>query len=85
MNRKSKMYKFFYKVATYANKNWKGNFTPEELATYAEDLCEEAKRSDNIYHTHAICVLTDNLIEDADNGSDEADDLVEGIKYWCAV
>ena len=30
-------YTDFYDIAEYANENWKGNFTPKEIACYTYD------------------------------------------------
>ena len=34
-------YADFYDIAEHGNENWKGNFTPKEIACYAYDYKEE--------------------------------------------
>lgn len=44
----------FYDIATYGNENWKGSFTPKEIACNAYDyLCEfkYSKRDGKLNHT----------------------------------
>ena len=38
-------YSDFYNIASYGNKNWKGSFTPKEIACYAYDYYEDYKQS----------------------------------------
>ena len=38
-------YGFFYDVAEYGNKNWKGNFSPKEVAQFAHDYFTEFENS----------------------------------------
>lgn len=38
-------YEFFYNIATYGNTNWKGNYTPKEIACNAYDYLVEFEAS----------------------------------------
>lgn len=74
-------YNFFYDIAIYGNENWKGVYTPKEVACNAYDyLCafEESKESQEPHDV--IKELTKLLEED---GSDKAKEwlynIVEGL------
>lgn len=71
---------FWYDVATYGNANWKGNFTPKEIAesTY-EYLCEWEATLSECEVTPNIDNLMHQLHEDYCNGSTEALELLESI------
>lgn len=60
-------YQFFYKVATYANKAWRGFFSEEEVATaaynYLVDYQNIKSREAKLEET-SICGLLENLKED---------------------
>ena len=63
-------YSDFYDIATYGNANWKGSFTPKEIACNAYDyLCEFEASKANEEPTHTIEELAKLLVED---GSEEA-------------
>lgn len=67
----------FYKLAEYGNENWKGNFTPLEIASNAYDYKIEYDYS--IEHnkpTYTMIELCKLLIEDMDN-ADYTDTLEE--------
>lgn len=38
-------YEFFYNIATYGNANWKGSYTPKEIACNAYDYLVEFEAS----------------------------------------
>lgn len=70
-------YSFFYDIANYGNENWKGSYTPKEVAYNAYDyLCafEESKESKE--PTHTIKELCKLLAED---GSGKAKDWLYEI------
>lgn len=59
----------FYDIAEYGNENWKGSFTPKEIACNAYDyLCEFNASKVNEEPTHTIKELAKLLAED---GSEE--------------
>lgn len=63
-------YEDFYDIAEYGNKNWKGSFTPREIACNAYDyLCEFEESKKNGEATHTIKELARLLAED---GTEEA-------------
>lgn len=71
-------YRDFYRIADYANKQWKGGFAPIDIAENAYAyLCEfqasEAKGEPN----NTIKTLLTNLDEDIANGEEHED-----VKYW---
>ncbi len=62
-------YSDFYDIAEYGNENWKGSFTPREIASNAYDyLCEYQASKENNEPTEIIKTLCSLLAED---GSDE--------------
>ena len=62
-------YDDFYSIAEYGNKNWKGCFTPREIANNAYDcLCEFQESKANNDPTEVIKTLCSLL---AEAGSDE--------------
>lgn len=67
----------FLKIAKYANKNWKGGFTPKEIAENAKIYYEEWELSKEqgkaTYTMEELCKL---LIEDIENGSEEAEEFL---------
>ena len=66
-------YDDFYTIAEYGSENWKGNFTPREIACNAYDyLCEFQESKANNEPTEIIKTLCSLLAED---GSDEC-------KWW---
>lgn len=69
----------FYDIAEYGNKNWKGNFTPKEIAENAyEYLCEFYASLEHTRVTSAIQELLQLLDED---GSNEALEYANAIRY----
>lgn len=73
-------YEFWYDVATYDNTNWKGNFTPKEIAMNAfEYWCEWKATLDSDKVTANLDTLMQQLHEDYCNGSVEAIKLLEAI------
>ena len=65
-------YKDFYDIATYGNENWKGSFTPKEIACNAYDYLVEFEESKKNGVTETIKELIRLLAEDGD----------EDAKYW---
>lgn len=64
-------YGFFYDIAEYGNANWKGNFSPKEIACYAYDYLvefEESKAKGGYHISSTIQELLRLLDED---GSEE--------------
>ena len=60
-------YSFFYDIAEYGNANWKGNFSPKEIACYAYDYLvefEESKAKGGYYISSTIQELLRLLDED---------------------
>ena len=64
----------FYDIAEYASENWKGNFTPKEIACYAYDYYADflwSKANNEI--SDVIDGLIKNLEEDLANMPDNED------------
>lgn len=58
-------YSDFYDIAEYGNANWKGNFTPKEIAENAYDyLCEFKESMEHTRVTHTIQELLELLNTD---------------------
>lgn len=77
---------FWYSVAEYANENWKGGFTPKEVAEGAyEYLCEWKATLQDDKVTYNLDVLMHQLHEDYCEGSADAirllDQIVDELKY----
>lgn len=73
-------YSDFYDIAVYGNENWKGSFTPKEIAQNAHDYMAEYEFSINRKEaTHTIKVLYDNLNDDCKNANEEEN---ADISYW---
>lgn len=71
-------YKDFFEIMTYASTNWKGCYTPLEIAEYAHDMCNEYENcKKHGYVSYHINELYKNLFEDYSNGIDDAD-----VEYW---
>lgn len=71
-------YSGFYDIAEYANENWKGSFTPKEIACNAHEYYEDfvwSKANNKVACT--IQDLLENLEEDARNMTDNED-----VKEW---
>ena len=67
-------YADFYDIVEYANENWKGNFTPKEIACYAYDYYSDflwSKVNNEI--SDVIDGLIKNLEEDLANMPDNED------------
>ena len=72
-------YTFWYDVAEYGSENWKGNFTPREIALYAyEYQCCWDNTLDNKVLSPLLRELMNELRED---GTDKATEFLEEIKY----
>jgi hypothetical protein len=66
-------YEDFYDIAAYGNENWKGSYTPKEVAQNAYDYYSDFKASkESGIVMHSISKLIELLAED---GSEDA-------KYW---
>ena len=73
-------YKLFRKIATYANENWKGNFTKDECEENIGMLLGEFEESKKCgEYTPAIQSLLENLRTDVVNGSVEAQKYITDI------
>lgn len=74
-------YKDFYEIAEYGNENWKGSFTPREIAENAYDyLCEFETSKETKYMTHTMVELVKLLNEDgSEEGSYWAEQIVTEI------
>ena len=60
-------YEDFYKIAEYGNENWKGNFSPLEIATNAYDYKVEYDYSiEQNKPTRTMIELCRLLVEDMD-------------------
>ena len=77
INMKKMEYSDFYDIAEYGNENWKGSFTPKEVAQNAYDyLCEYEETVKQGKETHTIKELLKLLQEDNDNSKNE------NVSYW---
>ena len=73
---------FWYDVAEYANENWKGGFSPKEVAENAyEYLCEWEFTMKVGVVTPTIETLMEQLHEDLINGNEKAEEFHDEIKY----
>lgn len=73
-------YNDFYAIAEYGNANWKGGYTPKEIACIAYDyLCEYQASIEQGKPTHTMQELCNLLEEDYKNGSEEAKEFLERI------
>lgn len=73
-------YGFWYDVSQYANDNWKGCFTPKEIAEGAyEYLCEWEGTLKDGKVTSVLDTLMHQLHEDYCNGSNEAVEILNTI------
>lgn len=71
---------FWYDVAVYCNANWKGGFTPKEIAENAfEYWCEWKTTLDSDKVTANIDDLMHQLHEDYCNGNKEPLEFLETI------
>lgn len=74
-------YETFYDIAVYANSNWKGSFTQNEVAEFAQEYLSEWEES--LKHnepTHTIKELRVLLIQDLENGSNEVEKWLEQME-----
>lgn len=68
----------FYDIAVYGNENWKGSFTPKEIACNAYDYYAEFKWSvKNKQLSATISTLCKNLIDDIESDPDN-----EQAAWW---
>lgn len=76
------MYEFFYDLAVYANENWKGNFTPKEIACNAYTyLCDcQASTYDNL--KGSMNDLYDNLYQDVNDANYEAFCFMQQLREY---
>ena len=77
------MFGFFYDLAQYANENWRGKFSPREIAEHAYIYTMEMEYS--IMHdeqSDIIADLKEQLYEDMRNGSVRAKELFERIEDY---
>lgn len=71
-------YREFYRIADYANMNWKGGFAPIEIAENAYNyLCDFEWSKENGRVANSIKTLLSNLDEDIANGEE-----LEDVRYW---
>ena len=60
-------YAYFYNITKYGNENWKGNFTPREIACNAYDYKVEYDYSkEHNKPTHTMIELCKLICEDID-------------------
>ena len=75
-------YSFWYDVAEYCNDNWKGGFSPKEIAEGAYNyLCEWEFTMKVGVVTSTIETLMEQLHEDLVNGNEKAEEFLDEIKY----
>lgn len=73
-------YSFWYDVAEYGNVNWKGAFSPKEVAENAYVYLLEWQMSlMNHKVTYQLKSLIELLKEDVINGSEEAKEILDTI------
>lgn len=73
------IYSDFYDIANYVNENWKGNFTPKEIAENTYDyLCEF---QESMQSTRVTSVIQDllNLLDEDNN--EESAGYADMIRY----
>ena len=77
------MFGFFYDLAEYANENWRGKFSPREVAEHAYIYTMEMEYA--IIHGEQSDIMEDlkeQLYEDIQNGSVRAKELFERIEDY---
>lgn len=79
------MFEFFYDVAVYANENWRGKFTPKEIAVNAYLYTQDALASTSDTPQGSIVTLIEQLVEDMSNGSKEAERYYDKLLEWLDV
>lgn len=72
------LFNLLYDIAEYASKNWRGFFTPREIAwTVYNELWEiENEEYSNIDY------LIEQLQEDVNNGSEEAAEFLDELYFY---
>lgn len=79
-------YSFWYDVAEYGNVNWKGAFSPKEVAENAYAFLLEWQLSmANHKVNYSIDSLIELLKEDVINGSEEAKEFLDAINEQIAL
>lgn len=77
------MFDFFYDLTQYANENWRGKFSPREVAEHAYIYTMEMEYSIKDKElSYVIQDLKDQLYEDMRNGSIRAKELYERIEDY---
>lgn len=77
---------FWWDIATYGNENWKGGFTPKEVAENAYAFLLEWQLSmSNHKVNYSIDSLIELLKEDVINGSEEAKEFLDTINEQIAL
>ena len=67
----------FYDIAAYGNENWKGGYTPKEVAQNAYDYYSDFKASkENGIVMHSISKLIELLAEDESEDANHISDIV---------
>lgn len=73
-------YGFWWDVADYANRNWKGAFSPKDVAESGyEFLVEWEATMKSKKLSYVIDSLMEQLHEDVINGSEEAKSFMDAI------
>ena len=76
-------YSDFYDIAVYGNENWKGSFTPKEIAynafVYCMDYRQSAKK-DRL--TSGLSSLLEMLKEDKRNSEIIGCYIEDKVEYW---
>ena len=76
------VYDDFYDMAVYANDNWRGKFTPKEIACYASEYFEEYKKSVKFKRqTLPIQTLFQNLLTDLKENN-VYENEIDDVKMW---
>lgn len=79
-------FEFFYDLAEYCNKAWRGKYTPREVATNAFLIWQGADECRTMgCDTIEIGAIIEALQEDVDNGSEEAKFFRDGLKERCGM
>ena len=73
-------YEDFYDIAEYGNANWKGCFTPREIACNAYDYLCEFRYSKAIGDYHISSTIQELLRLLDEDGSEEAIDFATQIR-----
>ena len=70
-------YADFYDIAEYGNENWKGSFTPKEIACNAYDYYVEFQESKANGLNHTIKELMELLLQDVSEETNHWLDMME--------